>query len=151
MITADKIQGLEFFNGITDEQAKAISDIAIISDHQTNDVVQKEGDDCDAFFFVHSGLVALEISMQQDNDVTIDTIKSGELFGWSAFVEPHKVTAKSVCKEDVQLIKIPRSEFLALIEKDLHLRALVFEHVLNIVADRLKDTRSQLNYLLAWN
>jgi len=95
--------------------------------------------------------VALEITMQQENHVTIDTIKPGELFGWSVFVPPHKVTAKSVCKENSELIQIPREPFLDMINNDVALKATIMERVLLIVAQRLKDTRSQLNYLLAWN
>lgn len=151
MITTETIQGLAFFDGITEEQAKAIAEIAVITHYQAGDVVQYEGEDIEAFYFVQSGLVALEINMEHDKNVTIDTIKPGELFGWSAFVPPHKVTAKSVCQEHVQLIQIPQQPFFTLLQNDLQLRSLVYERTLHIVSDRLRDTRSQLNYLLAWN
>ncbi len=151
MITADNIQGLEFFDSISQDQAEKIAAIAFLTNYKSGDVIQAEGDDCTDFYFVHAGLVALEISMQQENHVTIDTIKPGELFGWSAFVPPHLVTAKSVCKEDVTVIQIPSVPFMEILRNDDKLRADIMERVLYIVANRLKDTRSQLNYLLAWN
>lgn len=151
MIDANTIKHFEFFTGITEEQAAKIAEIASIAAYSFGEIVQYEGEECDAFYFVETGLVALEITMQQENHVTIDTIKPGELFGWSVFVPPHKVTAKSVCKEPSELIRISREPFLEIINNDQALKAMILERVLHIVAQRLKDTRAQLNYLLAWN
>lgn len=151
MITSELVQGLEFFADITPGQAAKIAEIATSAAYSLSEVVQHEGDDCEAFYFVQSGLVALEITMHQENRVTIDTLKPGEVFGWSVFVPPHKVTAQSVCKENSQLIKIPRDPFLDMMNADLALKVMILERVLHIVAQRLKDTRAQLNYLLAWS
>lgn len=150
MIVTTQLQDLEFFQSMSAEQISRIAAISSETHYPKDAFVQEENVEANALFFVKTGRVALQIDMPQNRKIVIDTAQPGDLFGWSAVVPPHVVTASSLCVEESDIIAIPREPFLALLNEDTKLRADVMEKICRIVASRLKDTRLQLMYLLGW-
>ena len=52
-------------------------------------------------------------------ELTVHTAKEGEVFGWSAPVEPHVYTTSAKCVGEVKDIYIQGSDLLWLFEKTL--------------------------------
>lgn len=150
MISIEYLNGLDFFKNLSTEQMAKVASIASLKTFEKDAYVQKENEESEALFFVHSGRVDLQIDMPQNRKIVIFTVQPGGMFGWSAIVPPHEVTASSICVTDSELIEVHRDPFLELLENDIYMKAAVHEKISQIIGLRLRETRLQLFYLLGW-
>ncbi|RJP26234.1 MAG: cyclic nucleotide-binding domain-containing protein [Candidatus Omnitrophota bacterium] len=151
MISPEILKELDCLKPLNEEQIRKISEIAEEKTFDRETFVQRENDKARAMYVVVQGRVAIEIDLPKKRKVVIYIVQKGDLFGWSAVVPPHIITAGSFCMENTTLIEIPREPLLALMEEDPSIKASIMETVSQVVALRLKDTRLQLSYLLGWD
>ncbi|MDP8245052.1 MAG: cyclic nucleotide-binding domain-containing protein [Candidatus Hinthialibacter antarcticus] len=148
MVGVEAVQPLQCFNGLSEKQLAQLCNIAEERRFQKGDYVQKEGTECDAMHVVKEGRVLVEMTLPGNHVIAIHTVTPGDLFGWSAIVPPHKVTAASRCLEDCVTIALPGPALLELFQQDVGIKAEVFEFLTHAVGRRLTETREQVSYLL---
>jgi CRP-like cAMP-binding protein len=81
--------------------------------------------------------------------VTILTVEPGDVFGWSALVEPHEATSNAVALEAAEALVFDGPALRRLLAADAALAASVYPRLLTAVARRLVATRTQLLDLYA--
>lgn len=148
MVGVEAIQPLECFDGLSADQIAKLCDIAEERRFQKGDYVQREGTTCEELHVVKEGRVLIDMTLAGNHVISIHTVMPGNLFGWSAIVPPHKVTAASHCLEDCVTIALPGSKLLELFKQDASIKAEVFEILTRIIGKRLTETRQQVSYLL---
>lgn len=148
MVGVETLQPLQCFDGLSADQLARLCDIAEERHFQKGDYVQREGSECDALHVVKEGRVLIEMTLPGNNVISIHTVTPGDMFGWSAIVPPHKVTAASRCLEDCVVIVLPSQALLDLFQQDVGIKAEVFEFIARTVGRRLTETREQVSYLL---
>lgn len=141
-------QQIECFDGLRPEQMERLCGIAEVRRFEKGEYVQREGTDCDALYVVKQGRVLIEMTLPGNNVISIHTVMPGDLFGWSAVVPPHRVTAASRCLEDCVIIAMPSADLQELFQQDVAIKAEVFEVLARTVGKRLTETREQVSYLL---
>ncbi len=151
MVSPEILKNLECLSNLNEEQIGKIAEISVEKEYKKDTFVQYENEKADALNMVVHGRVAIEISLPKKRKVVIYVVNRGDLFGWSALVPPHIITASSLCMENVTLVEVPRAPLLKLLDEDLALKATMMETISRVVAFRLKDTRLQLSYLLGWD
>ena len=82
-------------------------------------------------------------------EVTVHTAKAGEVFGWSALVEPHIYTASAKCMGKVEEIYLKRLDLMNLFERNPHTGYVVMRNLSASVSSRLTETREKLTKELA--
>ena len=79
-----------------------------------------------------------------EKPVVIDTIEKGEMFGWSAMVEPEKMTATATCTADAKVILIPSNYLKKILGADHELGSLLFSRISTLISNRLNSRTDKL-------
>jgi len=151
MVPMETLKELACLKPLSEEQLDKIGRISTVKTYPKDAYVQKENDIAASLYFVTQGRVAIEIDLPKHRKIVIYIVSRGDLFSWSALVPPHLITAGSLCLEETTLVEVPREPLLQLFETDIALKASMMETVSHVIANRLKDTRLQLGYLLGWD
>lgn len=79
-----------FFHGLDERFVQLAGSGATEHAFEAGDVLFREGDIAKEFWLVFHGKVALEIEAPDQPRLTIQTVGSGEVLGWSWLVPPHR-------------------------------------------------------------
>jgi CRP/FNR family cyclic AMP-dependent transcriptional regulator len=111
------------------------------SDH----VVFREGEPDDRLYVILDGLVALDTYVPNRGRVTIQTIGSHEVLGWSSAVpQVEKKTASARTLLATRAVALHAASLEAACEQDHDLGYAVYRALATVIASRLKATRLQL-------
>ena len=132
---------------LSDLTMDALAKLATIAD----DVVVASGarvfsdmDPADTFYLLIKGEVNLCCEMGSGELRVMDTVNEGELFAWSALVEPHRYTSTAVAASDCELITFDAHQLRELCQEDIDLGYQVFHKVVELLTNRLESARIEL-------
>jgi CRP-like cAMP-binding protein len=104
----------------------------------------REGDPSLYLYVVKSGRVAIEVHVPSKGRRTILTAGPGDLFSWSALVEPRIETASARAVEDTELVGIKGGLLMDACLEDSSLGFELYRALAEIITARLIATRLQL-------
>ena len=78
-----------FFLGISEHHVELLADCAMKIRLQAGRTVFREGESANRFYLIEQGEIALESAARQAEPVVIDTVRSGDLLGWSWLFPPY--------------------------------------------------------------
>lgn len=78
------------FAGLDPAHAAQLGGCAQTKGWSAGDMLFREGDPSDAFYVVRHGRVALEVFVPGRGTLTVETIETGEVVGWSWLFPPHR-------------------------------------------------------------
>ena len=84
------LRGVPFFGDMADEHLALVAGCGSNVHFDADEVLFREGDPADTFFLVRHGEVALEAFVPGRGGMTIETIQSGEVIGWSWLFPPYR-------------------------------------------------------------
>jgi CRP-like cAMP-binding protein len=152
MVTPAQLRSIPWFSQLPEEQLAALAAIGTERSLPAGAVVHSEDNVADTVYVILEGRVGVRISLRpfiKSRQLCLDVLQTGELFGWSALVPPHKLTGSAVCLMDVRLIAWEREPLRAALEKDPVLGYRFMSLLSEVVATRLRDARMQLIQELA--
>ena len=103
-----------------------------------------EGDSSLYLYIVKSGRVAVEMDVPSKGRCMIRTGDAGDMFSWSALVEPRLATAAVRAMEDTEAIGIKGGVLMDECRKDYELGFELYRALTEVIASRLIATRLQL-------
>lgn len=106
-------------------------------------VLFHEGQECDDFYVILSGKVALEI-MIPGGGLSVQTLNPGDELGWSSVLMRDSRYFQARCLGKVRVLAFSGSELLTECRHDPELGFAFMYRLLGVVADRLQATRVQL-------
>lgn len=141
------------FEGLTDDELERIANLCREEVYEAGVTIFEEGKAADYLYLVEEGEVVLEMELElqpyaSPKQTIIEVATKGEVFGWSALVEPHILTLSAKCTERAKVIVIKGSDLLDLFDSEPRIGHSVMGRVTQIVASRLKDTRQKLTDFL---
>ena len=77
---------------------------------------------------------------------TVYTVGKGEIFGWSALVPPHRLTASARCQGKADVIMINGKELMEFLEKDRRIGYVVMKNLSALISSRLASTTIALRH-----
>lgn len=107
-------------------------------------VVFREGDPSLYLYIVKTGHVALEVSMPGRGRATLTTVGPGDVFSWSAVVEPRIETATARAMEDVEVVGVKSGVIQDLCWEDLEMGVELYRTLAEVISARLTATRLQV-------
>ncbi|MCG8689053.1 MAG: cyclic nucleotide-binding domain-containing protein [Desulfobacterales bacterium] len=151
-----------FFSGISRERQEEIESFAITQDYAQGETVFQSDEPARNLYGLLKGEVSLALVFREEvvtrnikweeyvdikkeifeKPVIIEEISPGNIFGWSALVEPAKMTAAAKCETDCQILLIPAELLKKVFEKDPELGYILSSRISDIIAGRL-NTRTQ--------
>lgn len=142
MVSPEMIRRFPFFSGFSMDQivvlAKAAEEVEVKRDHYFN----QEGEELAHVFIILEGEVSIVTNLpQKDKEITLCTLGTGDLFGWSALVPPYASTASAKATTPVRAIDFDAKALRGYFEEDPRFGYLMMQKIAQVVRDRLNALR----------
>jgi CRP-like cAMP-binding protein len=106
--------------------------------------VIEDMDPADNLYLLVKGEVNICCELGSGEIRVMDTVGEGELFAWSALVEPFRYTSTAIAATDCELIAFDARRLRAMCEQDLDLGYQVLTRIVTLLTNRLESVRVQL-------
>jgi CRP/FNR family transcriptional regulator, cyclic AMP receptor protein len=137
--------GRTWFGADMPEETRArLAELATFVDIPQGAHVVQEGLPCQELGIVVSGRIALRMALPGGEDRTILTVDTGDVFGWSAVLQPPVATSTGIAVVPSRAILIDGERLRTAMGVDCDLAAAVYRRLLVSVSRRLSATRVQL-------
>jgi CRP/FNR family transcriptional regulator, cyclic AMP receptor protein len=108
------------------------------------DHIFREGEEANYFYILREGKVAIEIPAGHRHGITIETIGSGDVLGWSWLVAPYRWRFDARVVEPTRAIALDAKCLRGKCERNHELGFELLNRVLQVVEQRLQAARMQL-------
>ena len=151
-VLVKELQDVDIFAGLDAQELEPISRACRQRTYQAGERCAVQGEVIDELRIVNEGRVALEMQIEvapYTQTLSLTTLTQGNVFAWSALVEPNVLTSSARCIERAQVICIKASDLQHIFREKPTVECLVMENLAKIISCRLRDTRNQLVRLVA--
>lgn len=143
MVSLEVLKDFGVFGGLDDNQLAKIGEVCHERTFNEGALCFAQGRRATELHLCRSGKVYV-LAKVYDMEVTVHTVQSGEVFGWSALVEPYIYTASARCAGKVEEIYMKRTDLLNLFEQNPLTGYIVMRNLSALVSSRLKETADKL-------
>ncbi len=133
-----------FLEGMSADHLKILVGCASNVVFKAGEMIIREGQPAEQFFFIRHGRVQIETHVPQKGPLLIHTRGEGEVFGWSWMVPPYRWRFDARASELVRMIAMDGKCLRDKCEKDHNLGYEIMKRFSLIIAERLEATRLQL-------
>lgn len=153
MITLKQLDNVQAFKSLTDIQLEALTEFCVKEDFKRGDRLFKEGDSADYLWIVTDGKVDLRFELPGNrptsDENTISSLAAEDdkkrTLGWSCFVPPFRLMLSAYCvTRSCSVIKIAKTDMLALFEKDVLMGYQVMSYLIKVVGFRFQQFQDEL-------
>ena len=140
----ETIQESELFRGVS---PRVFTEIAKESEEMTfrkGTILFSTGDNAQDIYELVEGSVDLMALEKEIVHLTVS--RSGQIFGWSALVEPYERTATAKCTADTKVVRMSRDSIERTIERHPHEGLAILKNLIRIVAQRLREAYTYIQY-----
>lgn len=158
---------LSDFPILADTPQDVLSEIAQLGEvlvFAGNQTIFKEGDKASVLYGVVDGEVELGITVQDkilktdiqyeesiqtrietiENFIIIESIDPGEIFGWSAFIDPKLYTSTAKCSQPSKVISLPADELKSIFANNATSGFVFMERLSAVISQRLRNRTAKL-------
>ena len=114
------------------------------------ETIFREGDPSLCLYLMKSGRVAIEVHIPARGARTVLTVGPGELFSWSALVEPRVETASARALEQTEVLRIKGGTLMDVGQEDPEFGLELYRTLAEVISARLVATRLQLLDEIGW-
>lgn len=133
-----------FLIGMSEHHIKLLADCAMETHFEPGQWIFREGESANRFYLIEEGEVALESSALGDQPVTIETIASGDLLGWSWLFPPYVWHFGARCLKRTSALFFYGTILREYCEKDHALGYELFRRMSEVMTHRLQAARARL-------
>ncbi len=164
MINADQLAAFQLFSDLSSADLSAIAGECDLLEYSNNDVIFKYGETATAIYGVLEGEVALSLVFEDkvlkadidyeealqkrfevfEKPIVVETVSPGEIFGWSALVQPHTSTATATCRAPVQVCAISGETLRRRFAENTALGFAIMNRLSELVSQRLRTRTRKL-------
>lgn len=144
------LSAIEIFSLLRPEEIDSIASVFSIHEINEGEVLFREGDEGNELFIVKSGAVASSIRLPDGSERQIAQFNAGNFFGEMSIFEkaPRSATCRSL--EKSTLLGLQEKDFFRMIEENPDIATKIMYRMLNITAQRLRDTGEFLSDMVHW-
>ncbi len=149
MISTEDLKGFSLFEGLSDAELAEIAKLCRERTYEDSSVIFTIGGFATDVYLLKTGKVDIQIEFKiYDYEImaTVYTVGKGEIFGWSALVPPHRLTASARCQGKADIIMINGKELMELLEKDRGIGYVVMKNLSALISSRLASTTIALRH-----
>jgi len=140
----ETIQESELFRGVT---PRILTEIATASEEilfPRGAILFNAGDAAQDIYELVDGNIDLMAVEKEIVHLTVS--RSGQIFGWSALVEPYERTATAKCTADSKVVRMSRDAIERTIERHPHEGLAILKNLMGIIAHRLREAYAFIQY-----
>lgn len=138
------LRSMPFTQGMDSHQVKKLASLAVEVKFAPDEVIFREGDEARAIYLIEEGQIALESHVAGRGLVTMLTLGTGELLGWSSLFPPRRKTSNARAIQPTWAIAIDTEKLQEACQTDHQLETMIIRRVADVIAERLKATRQHL-------
>jgi len=149
MISIKILKSFNLFGGLSEAELTEIAKLCQERAYESGSVIFTIGGSATDIYLLKTGKVDIQIEFkiyEYEIIATVYTVGNGEIFGWSALVPPHRLTASARCKGKADVITINGKELLNLLEKEKLIGYLVMKNLSGLISSRLASTTIALRH-----
>ncbi len=124
-------------------KAKVLA-LAAVKHVSAGETIFHEGEHSRYVYMIDSGRVSLTLSTPPRGSRTVMTLGPGDLFSWSAMVEPYRETCTAKAFEDSRIIQLPAGELIALCRSNHDIGFEMYRAIAVVLATRVRALQTQL-------
>ena len=138
------LRACPLFETVRPAELDAILDLASERRWKRGQTIFQQGDEGSSMMAVLAGTVRIGAVSAEGREVTLNTIRAGEVFGEIALLDGKPRSADAIAMEDTALLVVERRHFLPFLSanQDLTLR------LLSVLCKRLRETSETLGDLV---
>lgn len=144
MIHTEELTCVEFLQHIGTTYANRIAFLAQPREVPRGTLLFREGEQSTWIYLLLTGSVALEITGPSGKPKKVQTIRQGELVGWSPVLGLPTMTATARTLERCRLAALDVRELQEMCQKDPHFGSDFMKNIAITLAKRLQATRQKL-------
>ena len=149
MISIEILKSFSLFGGLSEAELAEIAKLCRERTYDDGSVIFTIGGSATDIYLLKTGKVNIQIEFkiyEYEIIATVYTVGKGEIFGWSALVPPHRLTASARCEGKADVITIDGKELLDLLEKEKLIGYLVMKNLSGLISSRLASTTIALRH-----
>jgi len=133
-----------FFAGLSERHLHVLTGCASNVVFEQGQVIFREGEQASNFYLLREGRVALEMHAAGIGTITIETLRAGDILGWSWLVPPYRWRFDARAVETTRAIALDGECLRNKCEQDHDLGHELLKRFAEIITQRLMATRLQL-------
>lgn len=133
-----------FFRGMKPEHLAVLAEGAKAIQFKAGDALIREAQPANQFYLIQSGRIALEAHEPAKGTVPVQTLRAGDVLGWSWLFPPFVWHFQARALETTTAIALSGAHLLVSAEKDPGFGYELMKRVARVVISRLQATRQQL-------
>ena len=133
-----------FLRGLSQPQLEVLANNAMLVEFPEGRLIFEEGLDAHRFYILLEGSVALESTKPNGGTHHVQTMKAGDVLGWSWLFPPYKWNFNARAVEPTKAIIFFAQTLRELCDRDPRLGYELMKRVSQVVIARLQSTRLQL-------
>ena len=138
MVSPELIRRYPYFSGLSIDRIKLLAKIAEEVDSEQGRYFHQEGDDISKVYIIVEGEVSLLTTLpQQSKEVVINTLGTGDVFGWTSLLPPYTAGAGAKSRTNCKLIEFDAGDLRAKFEDDYEFGYLMMIKIAQIIRERL--------------
>jgi len=111
---------------------------------RAGETIYSEGDDANKVFLIREGDVAVEIAAPHHEPLVVETVRAGDMLGWSWMVPPYKHMSGARALNDVRAFSLDAVCMRGKSETNPEIGYHMFRHFVPHIANRFRALRMQL-------
>lgn len=136
MMIVEAIEESDLFKGVSTEFLNKIGQIGEIRNFKRDSVICMANEKARYIYQLVYGQIDIMLAEKEVIHFTVN--RPGEIFGWSALVEPYIYTATAKCKSDVRVLRISRDSLEKIIIQHPTDGLAILRHLTSIISQRLR-------------
>ena len=137
------IKEVDLFHGIPSHIIDEIAGLATEEAYPAGHILFRAGDFAESLYILEDGWVALNYKIKGEDSITFTVAEPGNIFGWSALVEPNRYTAAAKCVDDSKVIRLDGVQLEHVFERHPHEGFIVMKRLAGIIASRIQAAYQQ--------
>ncbi len=147
-MTANEINGLLLFNGLTPPQLSLLLPLFVPEYNCEGSLLFHQGDQAEYLYILLEGEISIRFKPEDGPALTVSTVRPQGVVGWSAALGGPVYTSSAICATDCRMLRIRRRDLRTLCERDPETGAQILDRLADAIAERLRNTHSQVVALL---
>jgi CRP-like cAMP-binding protein len=157
MVSPELVRRYPFFAGLDYDHIGKLAKVADEKSVETGHCFFHESDDLKNVYLVLEGAVAIvfevpdqdveqQVSGQltgelQTKDVTVSTVGTGDVFGWSGLIPPYTATATAKAITPCRVLEFDSKKLLQTFDEDCRFGYKMAQKAAQVIRERLRDLR----------
>jgi CRP-like cAMP-binding protein len=138
MVSPELIRRYPYFSGLSIDRINLLAKIAEEIESEQGQYFHQEDDDIRKVYIIIEGEVTLLTTLpQQGKEIVINTLGTGDVFGWTSLLPPYTAGASAKSGTNCKLIEFDAGDLRTKFEDDYEFGYLMMIKIAQIIRERL--------------